>query len=1618
MIAISAWSQNQNTGIYLSWDNSNACQIWNDSDREAIFVEEFEDSQCLLVCQSSLSNFELTNVPMNVNISWTISGGIVLTQNNNQIQILWDDEFNGGVTVEYSINNVFYSNTLCIEKTAKPVAKFTINNDLSVDITSITACISQDINFTNLSNTNNGSDIISYLWDFGDGNFSYIETPHHYYVNPGEYDVTLSVTNACGCFDSIRGKVRVLNARNYEINCATVVCEGSRETYSLSIDAMQNCTGFNWQAEGGTIINQAGGNVLIEWNHVDEDGFGFVTFNPVNCTLECNEPTTIKVPVIQSNATIQGNNLICTGKQSKYSLPQWPTTDIQWSVVNPNGIDFQLIQTDQRNEIIFSPISGTGTITLRAIYNNTLLNCGGIAEISINVKEQLKIETTLEKICQNNMVEFTNIANQTVNWLITKDNTVIHSENTINLLYTFNDSGSYIIQASHPDFCESNNLVLQVNESPLIPFAILGDNLVCPFMSIRYEVQNPNPDYFYEWTVTNGIILGNNFNNYINIEFNNFPATVSVRSLNPSTGCYSDVIFLTIEADTPIVDILSDNSEICGSSVSIFQAVIPTTTTLFNNADTYQWSLSNASLGSISSGQGTNMAEITWNNVTVNTTVDVILTVTKCSLPPTQITFSVLIKSIPEIQWASLPTTSFCSNETFQVNIQAVDPSINLANHNVIVRWFVDGQERIGGISEFFSLINNSDEEVLRGVTAQIISYDGCTGLSNTINFSATIIPSPPAVISTAGDKRFCEASDIDSVLIASSNLIQVTYQWGTFQNTIFTPILGATTNTFNPTDFGIYACNITSTNELSGGGCSRLSNSLTISQKDCNTNPTVCSVPGLMAVNNSFYSDCGTITLSGTSTLADSESWLVYGPGNEVVNLVNSTVTGPPGIYTIVYVARAYCPITDAYDLVESVVDVLIPFEPVISYDFACTGSEFTLFFILNNSTFYPLLQNPVETVQMLVNGTWQTLLTSGSVDISGNPQNIVQLRVINTGSFNGQNYECIQHYDITTFGVPDNQISVFSNELCHNTPFSFGFFNPIDESLYSFEWTFEPGITNSLFNPSRVFNSPGTYPVQVEITNTLGCSRTITTAVVVPEPCFAGVLQTTPNDAHVCEGESVTISYISSLENCAPTYLWRRGNTLLTEFMNQSSIDVTEPGYYWLEIVSPQGCLYEVPNRVYPKFNTLPALKIFNESQYCEGENIQISAISSGTIEWFLEGISVHQGEIWNPTLSAGTYNIIVVATGNLGCATTESFVLTVTPSPTNVTITGVVMRCEPYTIELTASADQPADFLWSNGQVGESIIVNHGGAYQVIAYNGACSIEASINLPKHPEVYAWSYPQGCLNYCLDYNPYVLGPLAAIESNTWMLTGAIFQTSNDPSPIFQLPVDGSYNAILTNGGCTYKAPPLNYQIDRCEECKLTVRNSRIDNNDTNYCSFAAQFLIINETTQIIEIQLINPENLVTFSPSTFQLYPGPNTINTTILPINGYTGNSFITILINGTTYDKDFNPVPCAFHYRVFMPRCKYFPRPDLREKEDQSSLLNKIHFSPNPVKTEATLKWDLNYPVDNYQLFDLQGQLLLEKKITSKNFRNHYNYGTSTTRYLFTKVMVKKRVNNLF
>jgi len=71
-----------------------------------------------------------------------------------------------------------------------PTAGFTLNN--------AQGCAPLVVNFGNNSTTG-----LDYFWDFGDGTTSTISNPIHVYEIPGEYEVTLIVTGAGGCSDTL-----------------------------------------------------------------------------------------------------------------------------------------------------------------------------------------------------------------------------------------------------------------------------------------------------------------------------------------------------------------------------------------------------------------------------------------------------------------------------------------------------------------------------------------------------------------------------------------------------------------------------------------------------------------------------------------------------------------------------------------------------------------------------------------------------------------------------------------------------------------------------------------------------------------------------------------------------------------------------------------------------------------------------------------------------------------------------------------------------------------------------------------------------------------------------------------------------------------------------------------------------------------------------------------------------------------------------------------------------------------------------------------------------------------------------------------------------------------------
>jgi gliding motility-associated-like protein len=91
-------------------------------------------------------------------------------------------------------NSCTDSATVTVTVNPNPVAVFSGD--------SLAGCAPHCVNFTDNSTIASGT-ITSWSWDFGDGNTSTSQSPNHCYALPSVYSVTLTITSASGCTNTI-----------------------------------------------------------------------------------------------------------------------------------------------------------------------------------------------------------------------------------------------------------------------------------------------------------------------------------------------------------------------------------------------------------------------------------------------------------------------------------------------------------------------------------------------------------------------------------------------------------------------------------------------------------------------------------------------------------------------------------------------------------------------------------------------------------------------------------------------------------------------------------------------------------------------------------------------------------------------------------------------------------------------------------------------------------------------------------------------------------------------------------------------------------------------------------------------------------------------------------------------------------------------------------------------------------------------------------------------------------------------------------------------------------------------------------------------------------------------
>ena len=1277
--------------------------------------------------------------------------------------------------------------------------------------------------------TNTSSGAVTYFWDFGDGNTSTAMNPTHTYASGGTYTITLIAENSCHCSDTFIGSVTVDSLPGPPIDCPGTVCADAIAQYSTTA---VGCV-YNWIVTGGIITSGAGTpQITVQWG---AGQIGTVGLFVTGCGSFCTDTTFITIPIVPSIATISGDSLVCAGDCNHYSIPKFMGNILHWTI---NGNAGGSIHDTCCNEveICWGPFS-SGTDTLFVNYYDSILGCGGTGILIINVRPKLQINGN-DKVCVKSVVSY--FANTNCNWYFIPSGPTILSGNGSNVISVLMPPtpGNFILVAIPTiigPVCEdSTTFNIAVKPLPAKPI-ITGDTVICPNTAYTYYASSGSN---ITWLITGGTPIQSNATSTTILWNNVGPYSVSAFQTNVlAPFCSSDTAILNIQSITPLsVPNIGLSSSNCANDTSTY-----TNTTIYPSGVQLNWTLSPPSAGSIYSGQGTNTVIIQWGN-NAPLTVTLTLSVTLCNQTVSN-AVNINLNSVPAP--IIVQTGNLCPGGSVTLSTTAPYTTYNWLNStNVSISTSSSATATITGL---FQVI--------------VTDINGCRGKSS---FNVNQSPLPVASISTPDNTTICIGSAISVTMYALTNP-NYTYLWSN----------GSTSNPTTVTAPGTYTVVVTDVTT----GCSKTSNTITISLVSCISTP--CDPNGSISFTDSLPT-CNPVIFYNTSVNGLSYSWN-FGDG------AFSSATNPTHTYAI----AGYYLVT----LTGTVPSFIIGGPPctlqdtrIVTIPLAASFSSIEncgLVTFTDQSTFIP--STSITSWSWNFGDPSSGILNSSSLQ---NPTHIYNVAGSYTVTLTISNGVCSTTYSrtITVNGKPTAAFT-FPTPFCVNENVLFSDASLPLLAVNYWNWNFGDAGTSLNQNANHSYSSAGNYTVTLWVKDLYGCKDTIQDTISILSPAIVGNIMASP-DTIVCQGTNVTLTAPTggSFDN------WSTGASGLS----LNAITVIVSGLYSVTITDSFGCKY-VPTPIHVIVNPKPEAMIYNTGadELCFGDNtfLLTPMVAGYTYLWITtdvinNGATVNQISI--SSLSPGTYFYQVIVTNTTtGCFDTSgvyTIIVHPLPVPPVINAIGSTVFCKGDSVILWAfHPDSTVHFLWSTGEVTDTIIARDNGCYKVIAFDSnGCKSDVLFCITVNPLPDICPFWTGCLDTC---NPYTIWAPPGNATYQWLLNNNPIFGATQQS--YTATISGAYSVILSNiYGCYDTTGEINLNLYACMDsnCVELITDSLYCDSNGHY---VYTYHLINHSGHTI-----NETNMII---SPFSILYGPVSHNE-IIP-NGDTSSVHAVTITNAS-------------------------------------------------------------------------------------------------------------------
>ncbi|MEL6191098.1 MAG: PKD domain-containing protein [Bacteroidota bacterium] len=1299
--------------------------------------------------------------------------------------------------------------------------------DFTVNLTTI--CPGVEVQFTDTSIPD--TTLTGWLWDFGDGNTSTAQNPTHTYTIPGDYDVTLTVTNLLSC-----------SASTTQTNVITVV---TPTTTQFTPSATSGCIPFEVDFTDTSI---AGDQPIVSWSWDFGDGTSSIAQNPSHTYTTPGSYTALLTTTDGSGCQVSSQVTI-----NVFGPPTAEFNALDRIGCSPENITFVDLSSGPAPIATWSwdfgdggtsnAASPTHTYTADGLYDVSLMitDANGCVD-SIRKDDYINLRrptpdftVNTNAVCPGLEVEFTDITvpdTTLVGWLWDFGDGA--TSTLQNPTHTYTASGNYNVSLTVTNLLNCSASITKANSvtiwSPptadFTPSAPTG----CSPLTVNFvntSTGNSGIVVAYEWNFGDGTssILSNPSHTYPT------PGTYQVQLIaTDNNGCPDTTVQAITVFDNPLTQFEVSDSVGCAPFTTSFRDV--STGPVPINA--WLWDF----------GDGNTSTSPFPTHTYLNDGIyDVSLTVTDINGCQHTLLKSGLIR-------LSRPTTDFNVNITQTCPGTEVRFTDTSTPDTTLASWLWDFGD--GNTSTDQNPVHLYAAQGTYSVSLTVTNMLGCSRTEIKTNF-IDILQAPTPVFTPSVTEGCTPLNVVFTDASVGNSGAVVAWQWK-FGD-------GTTATVQNPnhlyTNHGVYPAKLIVTD---ANGC----------YDSTEVDLTAWELPSVaFGASDSLGCAPQTITFEDESTspyVLNNWAW-DFGDGGTSNSQDPVYTYANDGVYTVSLVVGDQNGCRDTLEKVNYI-------------RLSHPQSDFTSD-VTSGCPGQAIRFSDTSTPDTVLN-SWLWDFGDGNTSIAQNPTHVYQNPGVYAVSLTINNILGCGDVEVKT-----NYITIHTPPQAQFTPDVLQGCPPLDVNftnnsvansapITNWNWDFDNGNTGIFVDESQTFTTPATYEVQLIATDGFGCRDTVTRDIEVFTPPVAVFVAT---DSLGCA--PTEIDFLDQSTGTNPLNQWNwdfgdGGNSTIQSpshtFTANGTFDVS------LEVVDVNGCRDTLVRDNYIRLDQPVANFTVDNQLDCPGTTLQFTdtSVPDTTIaNWLWDFGDGTTSNIPNPShlyTTSGNYTVSLTITNVLGCSDTRvrNNVVKIFQGPNTNFVIADSIGCFPFVADFTdisVGNDAPVvGWIWDFGDGTSSVEQNPEHTYAspgtftvslMTTDNNGCSRSTSktVYVLEHPTANFFTLDTlGCAPVWADFVDLSSGDFPIAD---WQWDFGDGGTSTDQNPTHVYTQDGFYTVslIATDGfGCSDTAvkqeyirlrnPQAAFDADERAGCPgLEVQFSDVSVPDTTIISWSWRF-------------------------------------------------------------------------------------------------------------------------------------------------------------------------------